>query len=244
MRLTAEQIAEVVTLAAEGVSTNILASRFGCSDTRIRTIRKDAGVNVPTGRAARLQTRDVVCRICGKEFRTKRESRVVCGKRCAQRAAANGRQKLPARDVVRRELLMRLYWDEGRTSPEIAARLGMSHKSILGAMRLLGIPRRNVGTRRVAHCIESECTLPVYRIKHKTNGCMYGRRCFLHWVIHRMLVNQRYCDKTLKLGKDEAWLRRMRQLLARVRRLNREVSQSLKPESRPATTSPAACPLS
>jgi hypothetical protein len=142
---------------------------------------------------------------------------------------------------VRAEELRRLYLDERQTTIEIGRLYGVAHNTIHGRLRKLGIPTRRVGVSRHVTCCEPDCQLPIHRVLHKTNGSWYGRRCRLHWIIFRMEVVARYNDK--HLGKDdEAWLRRMRQLLARVKRLNREVSQSLKPESAPATTSPAACP--
>lgn len=156
-----------------------------------------------------------------------------------------GQEKLLPRDPEKRaariDVLRRLYVDERFTLPEIGRLFGVTHKSVERALRAHGIPRRTPGRVRQAACCERECQLPVYSIRHATNGYLYGKRCRLHWIIFRMEVNQRYNDK--HLGKDdEAWLRRSRQLLARVQRLNREVSQSLKRESRPGTTSPAACP--
>jgi hypothetical protein len=113
---------------------------------------------------------------------------------------------------------------------------------VLGALKAYGISRRGLGPTKAIKCIEHGCSLPVFKVRHKTNGSWYGRRCRLHWIIFRMQVNQRYNDK--HLGKDdEAWLRRLRQALARARRLSREVSQSLKPESEQGMISPGACPL-
>lgn len=156
-----------------------------------------------------------------------------------------GQEKLLPREPVARaaraQELRRLYIDERMTTIEIGQMFGVGHRAVVGAMKRLGIPARKVGASRYVTCCEPDCQLPIYRIRHATNGSWYGRRCRLHWIIYRMEVNQRYNDK--HLGKDdEAWLRRSRQLLARVRRLNREVSRSLRPESEQETTSPAACP--
>lgn len=156
-----------------------------------------------------------------------------------------GEEKLIFRDETRRAAmkvrLHELYVVERLSSVQMAPILGVAtHKSILRALKHYGIPRRRMGPRGDLHCIEPGCQLPIFRIRHKTNGSWYGRRCRIHWIIFRIEVNARYNDK--HLGKDdEAWLRRLRQILARVQRVSREVSQSLKPESEPATTSPAAC---
>jgi hypothetical protein len=157
-----------------------------------------------------------------------------------------GEEKLIFKDAARRDAMKArlhdLYVVQNLGTVEMAPLLGVAtHKSVLRALHHYGIPVRPVGKSRYKHCMEPDCYLPLHKIRHKTNGAWYGRRCRLHWIIFRMEVNQRYNDK--HLGKDdEAWLRRMRQLLARVRRLNREVSQSLKRASAPGTTSPAACP--
>lgn len=159
-----------------------------------------------------------------------------------------GDEKLIFREPSRRDAMVKrlrqLYIDERLSTIEIAKIVGVAtHKSVLRALHVYGIPVRKLGPRGYLHCMEDGCELPVYRIHHKTNGSWYGRRCKLHWIIFRMEVNQRYNDK--HLGKDdEAWLRRLRQLLAQVQRLNREVSQSLRPGSGLATTSPDACPHS
>lgn len=155
-----------------------------------------------------------------------------------------GEEKLIFKDAPRRAAmkarLIQLYVIEQKPTTEMASLLGVAtHKSILRALHHYGIPVRKMGPVTRETCIEDDCQLPVYRIRHTNNGSRYGRQCRLHRMIHRMKLGQDYNDK--HLGKDdEAWLRRLRQLLARVKRLNREVSRSLKPESGPATISPAA----
>lgn len=156
-----------------------------------------------------------------------------------------GEEKLIPRDplkwAARVEELRHLYEVERLGVVAIGARFGVTFTSVRRALKKAGIPRRRAGMERRATCCEEGCDLPVFSVRHATNGYLYGRRCRLHWIVFRMAVNHRYNDK--HLGKDdEAWLRRLRQLLARVQRVNREVSQSLKPESRPAMTSPDACP--
>lgn len=156
-----------------------------------------------------------------------------------------GEEKLlprkPEKRAARGEWLRLLYLENRFTAPELGRLFGVNHKSVYGALKRFGIPTRRSGPVEGVECCEAECHLPIYRVRHKTNGSMYGRRCRLHWIIFRMNVNNRYNDK--HLGKDdEAWLRRLRQLLAQVQRLNREVSQSLNTASAPATTSLGVCP--
>lgn len=142
----------------------------------------------------------------------------------------------PHKRDARVEWLRLLYVDHRLTSVEIGRLFGVTHKSVLRALGRFGVERRQVGTSRFVTCCEPGCLLPVHKVRHTTNGSMYGRRCRVHWLVFRMLVNQRYNDR--HLGKDdEAWLRRMRQLLARVQRANLEVSRSLRAGSLPATTS-------
>jgi hypothetical protein len=154
-----------------------------------------------------------------------------------------GQEKLTPRDpsarAERAGELRRLYVDENMTTIEIGQLFNVKHRSVVSALKKFGIPARKVGVSRYETCREPECQLPIYRIRHKGNGSWYGSKCRLHWIIHRMKLSQEYNDK--HLGKDdEAWLRRLRQLLARVRRMNHEVSQSLKVASPPETTSPDA----
>jgi hypothetical protein len=153
-----------------------------------------------------------------------------------------GEEKLWPRDPVlqraRAEELRRLYEDEGLGVIAIGEIFGVEHRTVAHRLHRIGVKVRRAGMIRRTTCCEPDCHLPVHSVKHKTNGYYYGKRCRLHWIVFRMMVNQRYNDK--HLGKDdEAWLRRLRQLLARARRLNREVLRSLKPESTRATNSPA-----
>lgn len=200
---------------------------------------------MPTGvylRAHPWRRVTLVCPKCGRAFEARINegyTRTFCSRSCASQTHQAKRHVFPGTDDEIAALLQRLYWVERRTTPEIAALYQTDHVVVKRWMRRLGITRRPMGPRKAPHCIEEGCRLPVHRIQHKTNGCWYGRRCRMHWIVFRMIVTQRYNDK--HLGKDdEAWLRRMRQLLARVKRLNREVSQSLNPASGPATTSPDA----
>lgn len=159
-------------------------------------------------------------------------------------APRKGEEKLWSRDPIaqqkRAEELRRLYEVEGLGVIAIGKIFGVAHRSVAKRLHRIGVEVRPAGPRLRTTCCEPDCSLPVHRVKHATNGSWYGKRCRLHWIVFRMLVNQRYNDR--HLGKDdEAWLRRLRQLLARVQRINREVSRSLSKESSPATTSPAAC---
>ena len=140
--------------------------------------------------------------------------------------------------------LRRLYEVDGLGVIAIARRFGVTHRTVAKRLNAIGAVMRRPGVIGATTCCADSCKLPVWKVRHANNGSLYGRRCRLHWIIFRMEVNQRYNDKTLALGKDEAWLRRMRQLLARVARMNREVSLSLRVGSQPGTTLPSACPRS
>lgn len=238
--LTDAQVQRALALVAAGRSTDEVAAVVGCSDTTIRTLRKRHGLSAPTGRQPWRAPQLFVCRQCGGEFQRKvqpsRPSYEFCKRVCHLAYQRDQRRKLPDDAAA----LYDLYVVQRLTTIEIAERYGSDHKSVWAALDRHGISRRQMGPRTESTCCEAECVLPIYRVKHKTNGSWYGKRCRLHWIVFRMMVNQRYNDK--RLGKDEAWLRRLRQLLARVQRINREVSQSLKPVSKPATTSHAACP--
>lgn len=229
----------ILAMVRDGFSTPQIAAGLGVSDVTVNTVRKAHGVSRKVGSIEVKPWREFQCVWCGEPSRTKRDNKIYCGRSCCSKALMHARWSYPGRPELNKAVLQRLYWDEGKTSPEIAVILGMSHKGVLGAMRRWEVMRRKVGPRTEGECFVEDCRLPVHRILHKTNGSWYGRRCRLHWIIFRMEVNQRYSDK--KKGREESWLRRLRQLLARVRRMNHEVSQSLKRESPPATTSPGAC---
>lgn len=53
----------------------------------------------------------------------------------------------PWKSPVSKEELTRLYWTEGKSQREIATQLGLSQKSVLGAMKRLGIQRRKAAKR-------------------------------------------------------------------------------------------------
>lgn len=229
----------VVAMAREGFTARQITEALGCSKTAVGNVLLENGLSRKLkGAPERKPWREFQCAWCGKSNKTKRDNKIYCGRSCCSKALMQARWHYPGRPELNKAVLQRLYWDEGKTSIEIAAILEMSHKGVLDAMRRFEVRRRRLGPRSKGTCCEQDCNLPIHRILHKTNGSWYGRRCRLHWIIFRMEVNQRYADK--KFGKDEAWLRRMRQLLARVQRLNREVSRSLNQESLRATTSPAA----
>lgn len=213
-------------LVLEGLTTDAIAARLHVSSATICDYRRELGLNLPTGRSETKPWRWFVCRACGSRRRTKRDSQVVCGKRCMLARLHAARWKLPSDGRTRRALLVRLYWREGKSSPEIARQLGMSHKGVLDAMRKLQIQRRPIGPRKLPHCIEPGCEKPVFRVKHNTNGSWYGRRCYLHWVVYRFNVNQ---PRETEYGSCQ---RRSRRLLSRVRRIAREVSNMLNAESR------------
>src|SRR3990167_9933041 len=93
-----------------------------------------------------------------------------------------GEEKLIFQDETQRlamaARLHKLYVVERRTTPEIAVIVGVAtHKSVLRAMNVYGIPRRKVGQSRAVTCIEPGCHLPVYKIRHATNCSWYPPHC-------------------------------------------------------------------
>ncbi len=187
------------------------------------------------GRPETKPWRTFTCRVCGAKRQTKRDRQVVCNQRCMLARLRESRWKLPRHAATRRALLMRLYWKERKTSIEIAKQLDMSHKGVLGAMRMLKITRRGMGPRAEPHCIEKGCNRPIYKILHKANGSWYGRRCYLHWVVYRFSVNQP------KEGSYASWQRRNRRLLSRAKKLAHALSSTLSAESKPELTSRTSC---
>lgn len=91
------------------------------------------------------------------------------------------------------DLLRALYWEQAKTLPEIGVMFDVTHKSVERVFRQLGIPRRRVGTAPARGCIE--CGAAVFKIKHATNGALYGRRCKEHWNKHRALLQKEDCKR-------------------------------------------------
>lgn len=152
------------------------------------------------------------------------------------------------------KLLRRLYWSENHTLPEIGAMFGVNHKSVELVFRELGIPRRKQGASRNTKC---KCGKPVFRIKHASNGSVYGTRCRQCWNQHRNrlardyrqdprikeILRQRlqrwYFTGALKPEGELQWLRQNKIMLRNVRRLllkskdqNREALKFLSEVSR------------
>lgn len=224
---------QMIKAVRRGLNSEQVAQQFGCSDTTVRSVRKAHGLSAPTGRQRQAPRREAHCKQCGRRFSfwaiASKPIRVFCGQRCCAAAGRDRHRKLPKDGRTRRALLMRLYWKEKRSTPEIAKLFNMNHKGILGAMRTLQILRRPVGPTRHLHCIEPGCTRPIYRILHKTNGTWYGRRCYLHWVVFRFRANQP--------KGESSWERRNRRLLRRATRIVRAVSSMPNGVSVPAWTS-------
>jgi hypothetical protein len=154
---------------------------------------------------------DRKCEFCGKPFRfrkrpkTKESHGRFCKQVCAVRFTARRRLKVPAD----RELLYDLYVVQKMTTVEIAVMFGTEHGAVRHRLRDVGIEPRKPGLSRYTICIEDGCSAPVYKIKHKTNGSMYGRRCLEHWKSHRNQLRVDYfADEEVvenKKKRQRAW---------------------------------------
>lgn len=101
-------------------------------------------------------------------------------------ASGNHGQMFP-RD---RAFLYRLYWQENMTLPEMGEMYGVTHKSILAAMRHLGIPTRPRGVKPDRGC--KKCGGPVKKIWHAGLGVFYGRLCALCRRNHYNALSRAY----------------------------------------------------
>lgn len=162
----------------------------------------------------------------------------------AKRPPGNHGQVIP-RD---RDLLHGLYWNDNKTLPEIGTIYGVGHKSVERVMRELAIPRRRRGISPDRPCKTVGCKAPVMKIKHATNGSIYGRYCETHRRQHytelayeyrqRDDVKERikqqndraYYSGPIKPAGEQQWISKGKVLLRNVRRLcvtprNLEASQ-------------------
>lgn len=75
------------------------------------------------------------------------------------------------------ELLRRLYWDDGLTLPQMAARFGVTHKSVLNVMVRLGVPTRGKGERPERKVCRDCGIKPPLIVPHKLAKNGTGTRC-------------------------------------------------------------------
>lgn len=107
------------------------------------------------------------------------------------------------------ELLRRLYWDENRSMVEVAAMFGVTHRSLGRVLTEMGIPRRKrraKGQSRWFKCIE--CGEPTLKIRHATNGSLYGRRCKECRRQHYNKLAREYIKTPTVATKREKYMRR------------------------------------
>lgn len=149
--------------------------------------------------------------------------------------AGNHGQVIP-RD---RRLLWSLYWEGQHSLPSIARMYGVTHKSVERVFRQLEIPRRKrhtAGQSRFQKCVE--CGKPVHKIKHASNGAVYGKRCLEHHRKHyaalakeyiatrddvkqkrRQYMKRWYEQGPSKPKGEDQWIRKSKHLLRSVKRL-------------------------
>ncbi len=106
-------------------------------------------------------------------------------------------------------LLRRLYWEENRSLVEVAAMFDVTHKSLSRVFDELGIPkrkRRTKGQSRWFKCIE--CGEPTRKIRHATNGSLYGTRCRLCRRLHYNSLAREYVKKPRVKAQRDQYMRR------------------------------------
>lgn len=201
----------------------------------------------------------VVCETCGVSFTYKhcpfmKAPRRFCGQRCHMKFERERRRKVP-HDYA---LLYDLYWNQNMTTVEIATRFDTDHSVVKHRMNQLGIPRRKPGHSRWMICRVDGCSQPIYRVKHKINGALYGSRCFFHWVEHRHRLQVDYWQNVRKKypafierEKERKQRREIKQwthLLSKLRKAVKEQDfqaiQSLQKEFAQAATSQTSCAAS
>lgn len=185
--------------------------------TKIRRgIARRQALGLPFGRQPTRPLREYACPNCGKTFVAvldPRERRRFCRKSCLTNWLHSYIRRVP-KDAA---LLRRLYWEEGMTTVEIGERYGTGHRTVIDTMENLGIPRRPAhGPRRVKYCIVEGCTEPVYKIRHRSNWSMYGRRCLNHWTEHRRHLADTYALKKRIEARPRKSKRRRRKKNRRV----------------------------
>lgn len=146
----------------------------------------------------KFETRICELPSCGKEFTfkiTPKTDPIKRGHYCCQKHAIQHvsvqRMQVPA-DF---DLLYDLYVVKNMTTPEIGTMFGVGHQAVRHRLLDVGIKARKVGISRYTICVETGCDKPIYRIKHKTNGSWYGKRCFEHFTAHRKRVCADYAKR-------------------------------------------------
>lgn len=164
-----------------------------------------------------------------------------------------------------RALLHRLYWEEERSLIEIGELFGVTHKSVRSCMKRLGIPTRPRRTKGQGRKRCQDCGRPAHKIRHATNGSLYGRHCAECRKQHRdglrreyykrpqVAANRRrsfvkwYVNGPATPTSEEQWITKGRHLLRSAKRviatgtLVPGASPLPNAVSEPVVTSPRSC---
>jgi hypothetical protein len=98
-------------------------------------------------------------------------------------------------------LLFDLYITKNMTTIEIGKMFDTTHGAVRHRLKYLGIVARKVGASRHWVCTEDGCNEPVLKIKHPTNGALYGTKCEAHYWAHRKkLYTDKYTEEKQRRG--------------------------------------------
>ncbi len=125
----------VLALHRSGLGTKAIAEQLGCSGATVRGIKREFGCIGKTGRAPWKTPRVFRCEWCHAKNSTTRDDKRFCNRRCCSQWLMHRRWNYDGRPPISAHILRRMYWKEGKSSPEIAKLLKMTHKGVLDAMR-------------------------------------------------------------------------------------------------------------
>lgn len=165
------------------------------AEQRRRALARRKALGLPVGRPVVRVLESEVCERCKSPFEYRRGPREHRRRFCSHRCFL-GSGQARAKVFLTKEVLRELYWVRNMTTVEIGAQVGIAHRTVIAWMRKLGVPRRPRGASRYASvCFIEGCSRPVHKIKHRTNGASYGRRCFEHWTEYRRSLHGKYTQQ-------------------------------------------------
>lgn len=167
-----------------------------------------AAKRLKTSRIGRPRTRRTfarICAFCGKAFkRLARDEDSVgsfCSSICGLNFTRERRRKLPSGEELRK-----LYLKENMSTVEIARMFDTEPKSVNSALKKAGVKMRR--RTRTLQCQEPGCHSRVKKIRHPTNGALYGTLCAVHRAQHRRELGREYTRRIRSIPPERQILNR------------------------------------
>lgn len=141
----------------------------------------------PPDPRTRIEWRRCQLPSCGVEFRfrVRPATDPKAGRYCRQQHAVKHVSILRMKVPDNYDLLFDLYVTRNMSTPEIGELFDTTHGAVRHRLKYLGIVARKVGHSRHIVCNVEGCGVPALKLKHATNGSMFGTKCAVHRKAHR-----------------------------------------------------------